>query len=225
MKGKFRFSMPTGWNGNAGHLWYLLIVPAYLAGFFLVERLIPSGSAYWVSYLPIDDWIPFCEWFVIPYVLWYPFLAGIGVYTLLKEPEEFKKYMTFIGVSFMSALVIFVLFPTGQELRPAVMERDNVLTQLIQAIYAADTNTNVLPSLHAVGSIGVVCSVFHCKGLKRPLWRIGSVVLAVLILAATVFTKQHSILDTLVAIPYAALVYGIVYHGLYRRKVHEETTI
>ncbi len=218
MKQRSSLTMPASWNGNATHLWYLLIVPVYLASFFIIEQIIDRDSNYWVSYLPLDDLIPFCEWFVIPYVLWYPFLASVGVYALLREPDVFKKYMTFIGVGFMSSIAVFALFPNGQDLRPAVMERDNVATQLMQAIYAADTNTNVLPSMHAVGSIGVACGVFHCKGLKNPLWKIGAAAMAFLIICATVFTKQHSILDVFAAIPYAAVVYVVSFHLLHRKK-------
>ena len=39
------------------HVWYLLIWIVYLMLFWLAEHLIVDK--YWVSYLPIDDQIPF----------------------------------------------------------------------------------------------------------------------------------------------------------------------
>ena len=41
--------------------WYMLYIPVYLLLFFIVEQLVPSTCDYWVSYLPLDDLIPFCE--------------------------------------------------------------------------------------------------------------------------------------------------------------------
>ena len=41
------------------HVWYLLIWIVYLMLFWLAEHLIVDK--YWVSYLPIDDQIPFCR--------------------------------------------------------------------------------------------------------------------------------------------------------------------
>ena len=47
--------------------WYMLYIPVYLLLFFIVEQLVPSTCDYWVSYLPLDDLIPFCEYFVVFY--------------------------------------------------------------------------------------------------------------------------------------------------------------
>ena len=208
---KRRRTLPKAWNGSASHLWYLLVLPAYLAAFFWMEHVVDGSGAYWVSYLPLDDRIPFCEWFVIPYVLWYPFLVSVGLYALIREPQEFCRYMTYIGIGFMGSILLFFLFPNGQDLRPVVMPRDNPAARLVEAIYAADTNTNVCPSMHVVGSLGAMAAVFHCKGLRRPWWRIGAVGLAAAVIASTVLIKQHSVLDIFAAIPYAAVVYALSY--------------
>ena len=50
----------------------------YFIMYFLTENLIPAESCH-VVHCWIDDLIPFCEWFLIPYVFWY-FLI---VFTLL----------------------------------------------------------------------------------------------------------------------------------------------
>lgn len=62
--------------------WYMLYIPVYLLLFFIVEQLVPSTCDYWVSYLPLDDLIPFCEYFVIFYCLWYPLLIATAIYLL-----------------------------------------------------------------------------------------------------------------------------------------------
>ncbi len=199
------------------HHWlYTLLLPLYLIGFVIVERLIDGSNPYMASYLPLDDRIPFCEWFVIFYVLWYPFLFGVGIYLACHEPPAFKRYMAYIGITFLSSLVLFVLFPNGQDLRPTLdtLGRENMATRLVGAIYTADTNTNVCPSIHVVGSLAAMFGILHSDRLRRTRWVcIGGGALAVLICVSTVLIKQHSILDGIVGVAYAFAFYPLVYHG------------
>lgn len=192
------------------YLWYILILPAFVIAFFLEERLL-AVEEYWVSWIPLDDRIPFCEYFVLPYVLWYPFLFGVGLYLLLKDHEGFKKYMLSIGLNFFSVLLLYLLFPNGQDLRPASFPRENLFTALLGLIYAADNNLNVLPSMHVLGSIAAALAVCMTPKLRSCWWRIGAVLLALLISLSTAFVKQHSILDAFVAVPVAAAVFLLVY--------------
>lgn len=199
------------------HLWYVLILPLYLISFFAVEAIVTDN--YWVSYMTIDDAIPFLEWFVIPYYMWYPFMGLMGVYLLFTDGNGFRKFMSFIGLSFMTAIVIFLVFPNGQDLRPEIFERDNVFTDAITGLYSIDTNTNVLPSLHVVGSLAVPFAAQNNKKLCRTWILFILYFIALLICASTVFIKQHSILDGLIAVPYAVLFYILVYKVLFRKKL------
>ncbi len=193
------------------YLWYILILPIYLICFFVEERLVKVEDC-WVSYLPIDDKIPFLEGFVLPYELWYPMLMAIGICLLLWNHEGFKRYMTFIGLSFMTFIVYCALFPNMQPLRPAVFPRENFCTWLVGNLYAVDTNTNVCPSLHVVGSAAAIIGAFDCEKIRKKPWLLwGIVTLSVLISISTVFIKQHSLLDILVAIPYSLFFWVLVY--------------
>ena len=196
------------------HWLYALILPLYLIGFFLIERLVDGSDPYFVSYMSLDDRIPFCEWFVIFYVLWYPFMGGVGIYLACQEPLAFRRYMTYIGMTFLSSLLLFALFPNGQDLRPAldVIGRENIATRVIDGIYTADTNTNVCPSLHVVGSFAAVFGIRHSDRLRHIRWiSVGGCVLTILICASTVLIKQHSLLDVIVGVVYAFAFYPLVY--------------
>ncbi len=206
------------------YLWYILILPAYLIAFALVEALVPE-SICWPTYLPIDDKIPFLEGFVIPYFLWFPMIFCMGLYLVIRDHEGFKRYMTFIGVAFFTTLLIYCIFPNKQELRPVQFPRDNVLTRLVATIYASDTNTNVCPSIHVIGSFGVVFALQHCRRLRNKAWlRFFIIVGAALVSISTVFVKQHSLLDILVAIPFSILMYFLVYRLIFRPKRQKART-
>ncbi len=145
-----------------------------------------------------DAVIPFCEYFLIPYLLWFPFLFFIHIYTLLFDIPMFKKLMYFIMLSYSATTLIFILFPTMQNLRPVIFERDNFFVDFMKGFYEFDTNTNVCPSLHVVGSFAVLFAAWNCKGLNGTVSRIIFSVLTVFISISTVFLKQHSIIDVIV---------------------------
>ena len=161
--------------------WYFLFIPGYICCYFLMEHLVPSGCDYWVSYSRLDDYIPFLDYFVIPYVMWY------------QDLPELKRYVWFMIAGFGFSMIFCVIFPNGQDLRPTVFAHENFFTWLLQHVYAADTNTNVLPSMHVIGCVAACIGVFRAAALRR--WRLPILLVAILICLSTVFIKQHSILD------------------------------
>lgn len=205
------------------HIKYCLFFPIYLVIYFVAEAVITEN--YWVSYLPLDDHIPFLEGFVVFYDLWYPAMILIGVYLLLKEPEQFKRYMIFLFAGFFLCEVIWILFPNGQNLRPEVFPRDNIFTHLIAGLYAADTNTNVFPSAHVVGAIAVVEGVFNsCTLKKKRILKVSTAVLCFFIAMSTVFIKQHSILDVFGGILLCLPLHSIVYRRAPQSQLQEIPT-
>lgn len=190
-------------------LWYVLFLPLFLAAFFIVEHLVPSDAPYWVSYLPLDDRIPFLEGFILPYCLWYPYLAATGIWLLWKDQKEMDHYMCFLIFGLGLSLVFCLLFPNGQDLRLDPLPRSNFCTWLVARIYAADTNTNVFPSMHIVGCAAAVSAAMHSSSMKQL--RLPSLLLALLISVSTVLVKQHSVLDILGGLAYSALLYPCIY--------------
>ena len=172
------------------HKYVLLVLylPIYLIWFALVERMVPSTEGCFVSYLPLDDKIPFLPGFILAYVLWYPFLIFPG---------------------FSISLTICMIWPNCQLLRPSVVDTSTLCGWLVNAIYSADTPTNVLPSMHVVGCMAVLAVMFDSKYLKKV--RIPAVIIAAAICAATVFVKQHSILDVFAALALSLVLYLIIY--------------
>lgn len=192
------------------HLWWLLFFPIYWLRYPLIENLNPAAQ-YHPIYCPLDDMIPFQEWFIIPYMLWMVCIVALSLYTLLYDVDSFKRYMKFLSVSMSISTVIFLLYPSCQNLRPEVMPRQNILSQCVALLYAADTNTNVFPSEHAIGSVAVWAAALHTGKLRSPGKITVISILMLLICFSTVFLKQHSILDVAAAVPICALCYWVCY--------------
>lgn len=188
--------------------WYLLYLPIYLLLFALVEHFIVDN--YWVSWCTLDDQIPFVRQFVLIYVLWYPLMLGTTLFLLLKDRRAFVRYARSVVLGLTACMLIFVLLPSGQNLRPAEVPGDDLTARLLRFIYAADTNTNVFPSMHVVGTLAAVIAIFDSRSASLGAkW--GVAALGVLINASTVLVKQHSVLDIFAGIALYALVYLAVY--------------
>ena len=192
------------------HLKLLLGWLVYFALYFLTENLIPAEKCQPV-HMWLDDVIPFHEVFLIPYVFWYFLIVFSLGYFLLYHVDSFKRLQTYIIVTQLAAMAIYILFPSRQDLRPAIFPRDNFLTDCIRILYAFDTNTGVCPSLHVAYSIGIA-SVWTKEKGASIWWKSFVVVAVILICLSTMFIKQHSAVDFFVALPVCLLAEFIVYH-------------
>ena len=198
------------------HMWWGLFLPAYLAAFFTIEKYVTGP--YWATQLPVDSLIPFCPYFIVFYMSWSPLLAVLGIYLILKDAEGFRRYIWMLALSFFSATVFCILVPNCQELRPADLEVTDIFTWAVQLTYDLDTNTNVFPSVHVLGVVAAVSSVWETSGLRRTWWRWAAAAYGLVIIAATLLVKQHALLDVAAAIPWGLLSYFIVYHVIGRRR-------
>lgn len=150
------------------HLKLLLFWPIYGFFFYFVEKLY-SPVRYYPMHCALDDMIPFCELFLIPYLAWFLCIVGMLLYTMLYDIGAFKRFMYFIILTYSVTIVIYLIFPTCQQLRPAAFPRDNLLTQMVGNFYAFDTNTNVCPSIHVLGALGVMFAGWDAERLRKPL--------------------------------------------------------
>ena len=204
---KFRLSKLK--DPQFSHLLLLLGWAVYFALYFLTENLIPAENCTPV-HMWLDDKIPFNEWFVIPYVFWYLLIVISLGWFALYDVDSFKKLQIFIMITQALAMVVYILYPTRQDLRPAVFPRDNLLSDFVGIIYHFDTNTGVCPSLHVAYSIGIA-SVWTKEKGASPWWKAFVVVAVILICLSTMFIKQHSALDFFAALPVCLLAEWFVY--------------
>lgn len=213
---RFRFSKLN--TDEFRHLKLLIFWPIFGLFFTFVERFDNVGH-YYSMHCPLDDMIPFCEWFLIPYLFWFVYLIGTIVYTFFFDVAAFKRMMYFIIITYSITMLIYLVFPTCQDLRPTQFARDNVLTRFVAWFYNFDTNTNVCPSIHVLGSVAAMLGLCDCRRLQNPKLKLLFILLCVLICISTVFMKQHSVLDVLAALPLCVIAYPICYKAGRHEKV------
>ena len=181
------------------HLLLLLGWVGYFILYFLTENLIPRESCH-VIHSPLDDLIPFHEGFVIFYVGWYVLIVLSLGYFLLYSVQSFKHLQTYIIITQILAMVVYIVYPSRQELRPEVFPRENVLTWIMGVIYSIDTNTGVLPSLHVAYSVGIASTWLRERSAK-PWLKVFITLFCLGVCISVAFVKQHSVLDIFAAIP------------------------
>lgn len=198
----------------------------YMAWFGHLERTVTSH--YKVIHVALDDYIPFCELFVVPYLLWFAYVAVVVMYFFFCDKDGYFKTCAFLFTGMTIFLLVSTLWPNGHHLRPYIMPRDNVFTQLVAMLYQADTPTNLWPSIHVYNSLGCHIAVMKSQRLKKyKSIRIGSFILCASIIMSTMFIKQHSVFDVATAFILSAIMYGAVYgtnvlinfyHSLHNRR-------
>ncbi len=192
------------------HVWILSYFIIYLTWFGYLERTVTTH--YHLIHLPIDDYIPFCEYFVIPYIMWFGYVAFGIAFTALHDKKEFYRLCAFLYTGMTVFLVISTLYPNGHNLRPYYFTHHNMFTALCEWLYSTDTPTNLFPSIHVYNSLGIHFAVMHSSYFKdKKHVQHASLVLCVLIILSTMFIKQHSVFDVSTAFMLAFVMYNVVY--------------
>lgn len=188
------------------HLWFQAYWVVYLVWFFWLDLTITDPK--YIIHSPIDDFIPFNEWFVFPYCSWFLLLAVVTALLWWNDTESYDKLclMMFSGMTF--CLILYMVLPNGLDIRPTAeaVGRDNIAMQIMQFLWKADASVNVCPSIHCQSS-GCMALAFSQSRLAkgRPGLKVLAWVWAALICASTVFTKQHSILDVVYGLALVAV--------------------
>lgn len=183
----------------------------YFTWFFILEN---RNTAYKLIHTSIDDRIPFCEYFVIPYYLWFLYVTFSILLPLFTDEDAYKKTIVYYITGMTVFLLISTIWPNGHNLRPVIPEDNSIFTKLVSSLYKVDTPTNIWPSIHVYNSIGAHLAVTNCSVTRNKFWaRALSLVLCVSIIFSTMFLKQHSFFDVCTAFMMALLFGLIVYRN------------
>lgn len=184
----------------------------YLSVFVYVENR-PDHHMHLLA-SQFDHLIPFCEIFVIPYIIWFFYITfGILFFGIVeRDRDQYYQLSTNLMIGMALFLLISLVWPNGHTLRPAVLPRDNVFTRLVVMIYSSDTSTNVFPSIHVFNTIAMHTAVSHSTTLKKHPWAVRfSGIIAVSIVLSTMFIKQHTVIDVVGAMGLNLVTWYLLY--------------
>ena len=123
------------WSRRRPHLWFQLYWVVYLIWFFWLDLTIKDPK--YIIHAPLDDRIPFNEWFIFPYCSWFVLLAGVTALLWWCDTQSYDKLCLtmFSGMTF--CLILYMLLPNGLDIRPTVdaVGRSNIAMSIMQLIW------------------------------------------------------------------------------------------
>lgn len=193
----------------------------YLFAFqWLEKNVVPK----YIIHCKLDEVIPFCEVFIIPYIFWFPYIIGSFLWFCRRGWEDYKKLCQMVFSGLTICLIIYYVFPTGLNLRLASSPHETgALYNLVVMLRAIDTPTNVCPSIHVMNTVMVfqaVCSLDHLK--HRRLTIAIHFVIMVLICLSTVLLDQHSVIDVVCGAMMSFVLHGLVYRVEWRTELFRQ---
>ncbi|MFS0782758.1 phosphatase PAP2 family protein [Bacillus sp. 1P06AnD] len=185
----------------------LFLIPLLLTGPMYSILNQSTAGAYPIS-IPLDKSIPFVKEFIIPYVVWYPFIYSSLIYLCYKER---KLYFVALSSLLAGKIISFIVYAVWQTTVPRpVVTGDDVFSQLVRFIYSHDQPVNCFPSIHVLTTFIIILAMI--KRRKETPWLSSiSVIIGIMIIASTLFTKQHAILDVLSGLGLGAVLYTSSY--------------
>jgi membrane-associated phospholipid phosphatase len=175
----------TGWV-NAGASVLLA------AGVFFASKiydLLNHGPAVLHLETPLDDALPLVPLFVIPYVSLEPLIYFSLIAFLIFRTRIFQSAALSLILAMLVSYLVYVILQT-EVVRPVVSGSD-VYSRMVRGVYAGDNPYNDFPSLHT--SLSTIIAI-HWWRTDRRLGIIDAA-WTVLIVASTVFVKQHYVAD------------------------------
>ena len=88
---------------------FLLI---YVFIFLILENW--DNRVYYTTDSWIDQYIPFNEYFVIPYLFWFIYIALGFIYFIFIDQKGFKRTCFYLFVGMFTCLIIYMIWPNQQ---------------------------------------------------------------------------------------------------------------
>lgn len=178
-------------------IWLAVLLLLFLAYFLLNSS---RGHVHSLE-MTVDDRIPLLPAFVFPYLSLYVLLV-VSIWRFLKaETRIFTIAALAISLDLVISYLIFLFYQTQVE-RPVILGSD-VSSSILRWVYSTDKPFNAFPSLHT--SLSTLLALLW--GRVGPRTRPAIALWAVLIIASTLFTKQHYLADVFGGVAVALISY------------------
>lgn len=152
----------------------------------------------------LDDGIPRLPVFTIFYLAFLPWLWGVIFYSFIKNKSFRPLAISLIVVNLIASLV-YIFFQTY--VPREVINSNDIFSDILKFIYSNDQAYNGFPSLHS--ALSTVIAVYFVMTKNKYAW--AAILIAILIVASTLFTKQHFVLDVVSGVGLGWVVTWVVF--------------
>lgn len=180
---------------NAGVLCFLLTIPALMLVYPYLNTPDRGIHSFVTSF---DRAIPVIKIFVVPYAAWVGYISISLIYLCLKDRKLAVKTILVFDLGLIVCFIIYYFYQTEGPVRPFVTGHD-FLTSTLRYIYEIDHPYNSFPSIHVMSSYLLIRAIRNSSWKSNwHQWIIGCISTSIIL--ATMFIKQHAILDVIAAI-------------------------
>jgi membrane-associated phospholipid phosphatase len=172
-------------------------------------RLVNDGRIHYDMTTAFDAATPVIPaWVIIYYGC---FLSWVVFYIACARvsKEHCAKFVTFDLLSRTVCGVIFLILPTFN-IRP-VIENNDIFCYILNGLYTIDAADNLFPSIHCLVSWNCFIGIRSAKCYSTK-FKVITCIIAILVFASTLFTKQHVIADVISAVIISEGCWWIVNH-------------
>ena len=190
------------WKKHKDKIVFLLFLIQFILIYKLIQEIVTQGRLLTIPI--IDNFIPLIPIFVIPYLLFFPFIL-LPIAMVWKDKKRlFQIAITYLFASTIANL-IFLIFQTTV-IRPELFP-STIANRWIIYIYSFDKPLNLFPSTHV--TFTALANLCLLKINKKIAY--GVLPLTILIILSTMFIKQHYIPDLFAGLLLAWLSYEFIY--------------
>ena len=185
-----------------------VLIVSYFGNQLLYTWGVTKASNY--PHLPIDDQIPLISWFVYPYFLTFPLGLFTFFYLAYKDKMAFYNLYITLLISFAISGIVY-LFGQTQFTKPD-FEPQTFTDRFVVWTWGSTNPVNCFPSQHTFMATAMIIACFSANREKMNIFfRLFTIATSVLIILATVFIRQHFLLDIFASIVIMLPVYAITY--------------
>lgn len=190
------------------NFWELAVIQAVLLAVQGLSYLVVQRNPRTVHDMErrFDKIIPLVPQTVLVYVLWFPLLAIFPIGLYYCSEKSWMIYMVSTVIDIVISLIIYRLYPTSFD-RPKVAA-DTLSGKILNFMYIVDyKGLNCMPSMHCSTCFIIIFAAITCTPMAGWIQALVCL-LALMIVASTVLTKQHVIIDVTTALPLGAMCFG-----------------
>ena len=181
------------------HLKYLLLIAALYGGKLILYELSAVFNTNWsLIDMKIDDYIPFCKYFLIFYFTYYFYPPLLMYYMSYADKRKFYRLLISCAGACLIANVCFALYQVKM-VRPEIIGND-IFDMWMNFTYSMDPQAvNCFPSVHAVMGTSMIIGGYKTEKFPKG-FRILSIICGVGCILSTVFVKQHYFIDMIAGV-------------------------
>ena len=185
----------------------MILLVALVPFYILIPEFFPPRTRH-VPELALDRAWPLVPSWAIIYGALYLFLILLPIFVVRQQEIIRRTVHAYLLIWITAYAFFFVVYPTAAP-RPDQVTGDGFAVWGLRALYSSDPPYNCFPSIHVSHSI---VSALACFRVHRRLGLV-AMIAATLVAFATLFTKQHYVLDVAAGAFLAFVAYGIFLRG------------